>query len=414
VTEVDVSVADSSREIVAGTLYAHRRRGTESANFTYRADYVASPDAYAVDPGLPLRLGVQQTPVGTRLFGGFADSAPDRWGRTLIDRREAALAKEEGRTPRSLAEIDYLLGVRDDLRQGALRFRQPEGPYLADDATGVPLLTDLPTLLDLADRADRDTADLPDLQRLVRVAGSLGGARPKAHVLNADRRLGIAKFPSARSDAWNVMAWEKVVLDLARDAGITVPDSTLMQLAGRSVLVIDRFDRDPVGNRRGYASAMTMLQATDREQRSYLEIAEVIDTHSPRASDELEQLWRRIVLNVLVSNTDDHLRNHGFLHTRGDAWQLAPAFDLNPEPGFGAKYLSTAIDAADTSASLRLVLDVADYFRLSATRARDVAAEVARSVENWRQVASRHGLDDDACERMAGAFSVLDDVQGIV
>lgn len=187
--------------------------------------------------------GTHHSRVGQPLFGAITDCAPDRWGRTLVLRREAALARAEGRTARSLAESDFLLGVRDDLRQGALRFTADGRVFLADDTTGVPELTDLPALLDLSNRAERDTADLSDLQRLIRVGSSLGGARPKAHVRETDGRLAIAKFPSADHDTWNVMTWEKVALDLAAQAGIEVPRSRLLDLAGRSVLVVDRFDR---------------------------------------------------------------------------------------------------------------------------------------------------------------------------
>ena len=186
---------------------------------------------------------------------------------------------------------DLLLGVRDDLRQGALRFRLDEqGPFLATEESGVPALTDLPVLLDIAARAERDTASYEDLKRLVRAGSSLGGARPKAHVLDATGRVAIAKFPSDSSDTWNVMAWERVALDLARDAGVTVPDSRLIRIGDRNVLVVDRFDRRGTA-RIGYASAMTMLEASDGDQRSYLEIAEVIEQRSTAATAELRQLW---------------------------------------------------------------------------------------------------------------------------
>lgn len=268
--------------------------------------------------------GSLHTRVKRALFGALTDCAPDRWGRTLMARREAALAREEGRAARSLGEVDYLLGVRDDLRQGALRLSLGNGPFLADDITGVPALADLPALLNLAQRAENDTADLSDLQRLVRVGSSLGGARPKAHVRDSNGRIAIAKFPSASHDTWNVMAWEKVALDLASRAGIEVPTSRLLKLAGRNVLIVDRFDRTETGARIGYVSAMTKIEASDGEQRSYLEIAEVIERVSPQVTEELHQLWRRIVFSILISNTDDHLRNHGFL--------LPPSIPLTMKP----------------------------------------------------------------------------------
>jgi serine/threonine-protein kinase HipA len=200
------------------------------------------------------------------------------------------------------------------------------------------------------------------------------------------------------------MAWEKVALDLAAQAGVDVPSSKLLTLAGRSVLVLDRFDRTATGERIGYVSAMTMLEASDGDQRSYIEIAEVIENSSARATFELQQLWRRIVFNVLVSNTDDHLRNHGFLHVRGDVWRLAPAFDLNPNPASGPKLLSTTIDVADDTASVQLALDVADYFRLTEQDARTVLQDVAAAVGRWRQVAHQHGLSEQEMARMQPAF----------
>ncbi len=226
----------------------------------------------------------------------------------------------------------------------------------------------------------------------------------------ANGRIAIAKFPSTAHDTWNVMAWEKVAFDLAAAAGIDVPASHLVRLADRSVLVLDRFDRsaDVEGaapGRVGYVSAMTMLEATDGTKGSYLEIAEVIETRSTRVTQDLHQLWRRIVFSILVSNTDDHLRNHGFLHQHDDSWRLSPAFDLNPDPEPGPKYLSTAIDDADDTASLTLAVSVADYFRLTAPQAADVVEQVQAAIAWWPQVARRHGLTSAEIAEMAWAFT---------
>ena len=205
------------------------------------------------------------------------------------------------------------------------------------------------------------------------------------------------------------MRWEKVALELASQAGISVPKSTLLNLAGRSVLVVDRFDRTrdadggPAG-RIGYVSAMTMLQATDNEEGSYLEIAEAIETRSSHATADLRQLWRRIVFSILISNTDDHLRNHGFLHEDGDTWRLAPAFDINPNPDPGPKHLSTAIDLADDTASIPLALSVADYFRYGADEANDALAQVRTAVSHWARVARQHGLSSQEINTMSWAF----------
>lgn len=402
--DVEVYVAVGERNVLAGRMYPHHRRGVESASFVYNDRYLADPDAYALDPALPLVTGTLQTPVGRALFGAFGDSLPDRWGRTLIQRAERARAKAAAVAPRSMSEVDLLLGVRDDLRQGALRFRLDEqGPFLATEESGVPALTDLPVLLEIAARAERDTANYEDLKRLLRAGSSLGGARPKAHVLDAAGRVAIAKFPSASSDAWNVMAWEKVALDLARDAGVTVPDSQLIRIGDRNVLVVGRFDRRGTV-RIGYASAMTMLEASDGDQRSYLEIAAVIEERSTAAAAELRQLWRRIAFSILISNTDDHLRNHGFLHERGDSWMLSPAFDLNPNPHPGSKDLSTAVDYTDTRASVDTLIRVATYFRLDASDALEILAQVTRAVARWRIVAKSHGLLQRDLDAMEPAF----------
>jgi serine/threonine-protein kinase HipA len=403
-SEVAVYVTVGERNLLAGRLYPQRRRGVESASFSYDDRYLADSDSYALDPALPLVTGSLQTPVGRALFGAFTDSAPDRWGRTLIARTETARARLAGTAPRSLSEADVLLGVRDDLRQGALRFRlSDDGPYLAAEDSGIPVLTDLPTLLDIAGRVESDTANYGELNRLLRAGSSLGGARPKAHVMDSSGRVAIAKFPSTASDTWNVMAWEKVALDLARRAGISVPDSQLIGVGDRSVLIIDRFDRQGPA-RIGYASAMTMLEAGDGGQRSYLEIAEVIEERSTTVTTDLRQLWRRVCFSILISNTDDHLRNHGFLHERAESWALSPAFDLNPNPAAGPKELSTAIDFNDTHASIDTLMGVADYFRLNAQEAAEVLAQVASAVGHWRATAASHGLRRAEIEAMAPAF----------
>jgi serine/threonine-protein kinase HipA len=400
---VDVYVSVGRRDLFAGRLYPHHRRGVESASFIYNDGYLADPDAYALDPSLPLVTGSLQTPVGRALFGAFSDCAPDRWGRTLLARREAARAKDAGTAPGSLSEADVLLGVRDDLRQGALRFRLSEdGPYLAQDS-GVPVLTDLPALLDIAERVESGTADFGDLNRLFRAGSSLGGARPKAHVIDSDGRIAIAKFPSASSDTWNVMAWEKVSLDLARRAGIAVPDSRLIRIGDRTVLIVNRFDRQGT-DRIGYASAMTMLEASDGDQRSYLEIAQVIEERSPAVTDELRQLWQRICFTILISNTDDHLRNHGFLHERAESWRLSPAFDMNPNPAPGPKELSTAVDFNDFHASIDTLMGIAEYCRMDAREAVDVLAQVTSAVGHWRTTAISQGLPQAEIEKMEPAF----------
>ncbi len=402
--EVEVLVQIAGEDVLAGRLWSHRRRATESATFAYATSYLARRGAYELDPTLPLVAGTQQTASTRAIFGAFSDCAPDRWGRTLMHRTERERVRREGGAERNFGEIQYLLGVRDDLRQGALRFRDPEHrTYLADEQGGVPQLLDLPELLGAAERLERNEASAAELKVLLRGGSSLGGARPKAHVLDADAHLAIAKFPSPTKDAWDVIRWEGVALRLAEEAGITVSRRRLHTIAGRTVLIVDRFDRRGA-ERVGYVSAMTMLEATAGEPGSYLDIADVVERHSPSAGEDLRQLWRRIAFSILISNTDDHLRNHGFVRASTAGWSLSPAFDLNPNPEPGPKELSTAIDYTSTAARIDTLMDVAEHFRLNGERARAMLHDVVRATSRWRTAAGELGLDDAELEQMAPAF----------
>jgi serine/threonine-protein kinase HipA len=402
--EVQVWVQIRGEDVLAGRLWSHRRRGAESQTFSYDVDYIARRDAYELDPALQLVVGQQQTPAERRIFGAFSDAAPDRWGRRLITRTEKQRVKREGGAEKSFGETDYLLGVRDDLRQGALRFRAADSDvFLADEIEGIPYLLELPRLLRAADSLERDEASEDELRTLLRGGSSLGGARPKAHVLDADGRISIAKFPSPASDDWDVMRWESVTLQLARDSGIRVPDSALHLIDGQPVLVVRRFDR--VRDQRvGYVSAMTMLEFNDGDRGTYVEIADVIERFSPSATEDLRQLWRRAAFSVLVSNFDDHLRNHGFLRTTSAGWSLSPAFDLNPDPRPGPRLLSTSIDYGEDEARVDTLMSVADYFRLDGSAARTVLKEVGAATAKWRLLAREAGLRDVDLEQMEPAF----------
>lgn len=401
---VDVVLRVAGVEMLAGSLWLHRRRGTESQTFAYSGEYLGTAGAYELDPLLPLVERSQQTPANRAIFGAFSDAAPDRWGRRLIGRAERRRVKREGGTARSLGEADYLLGVRDDLRQGALRFREQDGgAFLAPPDSGVPSLLDLPRLLGAASRLERDEESEEELATLLRAGSSLGGARPKAHVLGDAGQIAIAKFPSPANDDWDVMRWEAIALTLARNAGIRVPAHRLHLIDGRSVLVVDRFDRNGAA-RIGYVSALTMLERADGEEGSYLEIADVIARHSPSAGGDLRELWRRMAFSVLVSNFDDHLRNHGFLRTTTAGWSLSPAFDLNPDPRPAERHLSTAIDYDDTEARVDLLLEVAPEFRLKPSQALEALRVVSAAVGRWREVAAEFGAGGDDIALMARAF----------
>jgi serine/threonine-protein kinase HipA len=402
--EIEVVVQIAGEDVSAGRAWRHSGRRGESATFAYDAAYLVRSDAYELDPALPLEAGQRQTPVGRRIFGAFSDCAPDRWGRRLIKRNEKQRAKREGVAEQSFGEFDYLLGVRDDMRQGALRFRRRgETVYLAPEEEGVPPLVALPTLLNAADQMERDEADMEQLRLLLRGGSSLGGARPKAHVLDPEGRPAIAKFPSP-NDEWEVIRWESVALTLAAAAGVVVPSFQLHLVDEKPVLVVDRFDRR--GEKRiGYVSAMTMLEADDGEEgAAYLDIVEVIEQRSPAVERDLEQLWRRIAFNVLISNVDDHLRNHGFLRTSTAGWALAPAFDLNPDPEPGPKQLSTAIDYGAPEASVEKLLAVAEYFGLDDKAATRILSEVLAGTKDWETKAGAAGLGRAAISAMAPAF----------
>jgi serine/threonine-protein kinase HipA len=278
-----------------------------------------------------------------------------------------------------------------------------EDTYLAATDHGVPQLLNLPRLLNAAEELERDQPTAEDLRLLLEGASSLGGARPKAHVLDPAGRLSIAKFPSPTADRWDVIRWEHVALTLAQQAEITVPPHALHVIAERPVLVVRRFDRES-SRRVGYVSAMTMLGARDGEQGSYLEIAETIEERSPHAAADLHELWRRIVFSVLISNTDDHLRNHGFLRTSTAGWSLSPAFDLNPNPEGQSKRLSTAIDEDSTLASLETALKVAELFGLTEMDGQQIVSEVAGATDDWREAAAAAGLGKAEIERMEPAF----------
>lgn len=394
-----------------GRLWTRSRNGQESATFEYDRRWLAHPHAFSLEPALLLGPGPYHTGPDRPLFGALGDSAPDRWGRLLMRRAERRRALQEKRTPRTLGETDFLLMVDDETRMGALRFADSEdGPFLAPAVKGaarIPPLVELPKLLAASERAgaDKDTAE--DIRLLLAPGSSLGGARPKAVVADRDGSLAIAKFPQ-KTDEVNAVLWEAVALDLAAKAGIPVPEWRLETAARRTVLLSRRFDR--MGPKRiPFLSAMSMLGARDHEPRSYMEIADALRRHGAEPKADMRQLWRRIVFNVMISNTDDHLRNHAFLYEGNRGWRLSPAYDLNPvPPEFKPRVLSTLIDLHDGTASLELAYSVAAYFQTLPAEARATAAAVSRAVSRWRATAKRYGATAREIDRMAPAFEHAD------
>jgi serine/threonine-protein kinase HipA len=395
---------------VMGTMAVTRARGHDVVAFDYDGAWLASAAARVLDPALRLHAGPQYPGQALPSFGVFLDSSPDRWGRTLLDRREAWRARQAGRAPVALRELDYLLGVHDRHRLGALRFRIGDGPFLDDDdALASPPWTSLRELEAASLALERDGAeDDPAYGRwlglLIAPGRSLGGARPKASVLDPEGQLWIAKFPSA-DDAHDTGGWESVVHTLAGRAGVVVPEARRQRFGSRHHTFLSRrFDRTAAGRRRHFASAMTLLQRRDGEVASYLELADVVITQGARAPADLEQLWRRIVFNMCVSNVDDHLRNHGFL-LEPKGWALAPAYDINPVPtGDG---LTLNVSETDNAQVLALAREVAPQLRVPVRRARAIEEEVVAAVSTWREVAAAVGVPRAKQDAMAPAFRLV-------
>lgn len=397
-----------------GRLFATPSRGKEIFSFEYDRAWLEGPHCGQLDPMLGLYSGSQYPSARRANFGVFLDSCPDRWGRVLMRRREAHLARTGGREERRLCESDYLLGVHDGHRMGALRFRT-DGPFLDDnDELAAPPWTSLRELEHASLQLERDGAeDDPDCGRwlgmLIAPGGSLGGARPKASVLDECGGAWIAKFPSRR-DTHDMGAWEGVVHEMAGQAGIVTPDGQVRRFgSAHHTFLSRRFDRTDRGGRLHSASAMTLLERSDGDDAtegvSYLELADFLIRLGANTTADLEQLWRRIAFFVCVSNTDDHLRNHGFM-LAPDGWTLGPAYDMNPDPhGDGLKL---NISESDNAQDLELLLEVGPFLRVKPSRSRVILEEVVSAVRNWRDVATARGLTKPEQDLMRRAFRVAE------
>lgn len=391
------------QDILVGYLWSHIKGRNETSSFQYAESWLTNPKRFTIDPSLYLTSGTQYS--NNPLFGVFTDCAPDRWGRVLMQRFEQALAKEEKRSPKTLNEIDYMMLVNDDARQGALRFKDnPDGEFLFPaDIKPIPPLIKLPELLSASEKITDNKETTNDLKILLAPGSSLGGARPKASVIDNEGNLCIAKFPK-KDDTGNVVLWEAVALTLAKDAGINTPDWIVKEISGKHVLIIKRFDR--INNKRiPFVSAMTMLSATDGDKNySYQDIADIIRQNSSAPKDDMEELWKRIVFSVLISNTDDHLRNHGFIRADNNGWRLSPIYDINPSID-NIGILSTMIAQGDFSATLENALSVAEYFEISPEKANKIIKQMQTNIAQWKQVAKRIGLSQAEINKMEIAFS---------
>jgi serine/threonine-protein kinase HipA len=400
-----------------GILTSDLLRGKEIFSFEYDQDWLESGFAHTLDPDLQFFKGPQYLSSEEKFnFGLFLDSSPDRWGRVLMQRREAAEARLQDRRPNKLFETDYLLGVYDGHRMGGLRFKlDSDGAYLSDnEQQASPPWTTIRELEQISLRLEEEDAiDNPDylqwLNMLVNPGSSLGGARPKASVLDPDNNLWIAKFPS-NNDQSDIGAWEMVTYELATAAGINMVECQAKKFSSKHhTFLTKRFDRTNDGKRIHFTSAMTQLGYTDgadaAEGVSYLELVDFISNNGSNIEEDLHELWRRIVFSICVSNTDDHLRNHGFLLS-DNGWQLSPAYDINPiENGTGLKL---NISEDDNALDLDLAMEVNEYFRLDEAKALKTIKEVTNVVKNWRQVATKYGISKSNQELKATAFSIAE------
>lgn len=393
-----------------GVLYVDTLRGIEHYSFEYDQDWLKqSKFSFCLDPDISMFSGRQYTEKN--IFGMFADASPDRWGRILMKRREAIKARSENRKPNKMYDSDFLLGVYDQTRVGALRFKDDvNGPFLSDDKeTAAPPWATLRSLEEASRQFEKDDNYLNDkwLKQLLKPGSSLGGARPKATVEDEQGDLWIAKFPS-KNDEYDVGAWEKVVHDLAKLCGLNVPESKVEKFSkDGSTFLVKRFDRD--GEKRiHFASAMTMLGKNDGassdDGSSYIDIVDFIRAYGSSPKDDLIELFKRIIFSMAVSNTDDHLRNHGFiLNDKG--WRLSPLYDVNPVP-YG-DVLSLNIDSYDNSISIDLAISLACYYDINEFDAEVYADEILTMVKNnWEQLAKKYGINRDQIEEMRPAFSV--------
>ena len=411
--DVYLNWQNTDKPTIMGTLFSDRLKGKEIFSFKYNDNWLKNGPTLLLDPNLQLFSGLHYQVEDHNNFGIFLDSSPDRWGRILMQRREAAIARIEKREAKKLFETDYLLGVYDGHRMGALQFKIGDGPFLNNNRDmATPPWTSLNELEQISLRLeDGDVIDNPDylkwLSMLIAPGASLGGARPKASIIDKKGDLWIAKFPST-NDQSDIGAWEMTAYELALMSGINMSESMLRKFSSNNhTFLTKRFDRGANGKRIHFASAMTMLGYTDGQDyndgASYLELAEFIQNNGANVNKDLEELWRRIVFSICISNTDDHLRNHGFILSE-KGWLLSPAYDINPiETGVGLKL---NISDEDNALDLNLALEVSEYFRLSDKKANEIISQITKAVSNWRKIATKHGISRVEQELKSPAFNI--------
>ncbi len=400
--EVHINLPSGTHRV--GTLYRLPSRDRETVSFEYYEGWLGHKERFALEPALAVGKGRFYPDQGRAMFGAIGDSAPDTWGRQLMRQRERRHSEAEGRPVRTLHETDFLLGVTDISRLGALRLRrESEEAFQAPSEAGVPGLVMLGRLLESTNRIERGEETDEDLQMIFAPGSSLGGARPKASVKANQGRLAIAKFPK-ENDEYSIEAWEHIALTLADEAGIQCPDHDLVPVDNRSVLLSWRFDREE-DRRVPFLSALSMLQLKDGDRSSYPEIMDELVRIGAGVKSDAAELFRRMAFNILISNVDDHLRNHGFLFRGREGWTLSPAYDLNPTPqDLKARVLTTSISPDDGTCSVGLAIEQAGYFGLKADQAAKIVGEVGEAVSHWRAVAASVGQTKAQIDRMQSAF----------
>ncbi len=410
---IAIALGDSGRSLA--TLHHDVQGAREHAAFEYGAEWLAAEDRFAVEPGLPLLAGPQfhhRGRHGSVFQGAVADTEPDGWARRVILRDHARRrqdARRAGEVPDAgaLNELDFLLAVDDVSRVGALRFRDEHGVFQRaadEDRRTAPPLIELGMLLSASRAMETNSETAADLRFLRGRGTSLGGLRPKCSIVDVDGRLSIGKFPSVADDR-AVTKGEVLALRLATAAGIDAAQSRLAQSEGVAVAVIRRFDRPDGGGRLMYASAATMLGVeADAGEHAYTEIVDALRAHGASPQADTEELWRRIAFSILITNVDDHLRNHGFLHVDRGQWRLAPAFDVNPFPERVRELKTWVSEDAGPEATIEALMSVLPYFRIAAPRAREILLEVEKAVSQWRTVGLSLGMSPSELDQFADAF----------
>lgn len=411
---IQVFLGDEAR--LVGTLHYDVRGARESAAFVYADEWLAANDKFALEPGLPLVAGPQyhkKVAQGSIFHAAFADTEPDGWGRRVIQRDHAKRRQAERKAGKAtettpLNSMDYLLAVDDVSRVGAVRFRDEGGVFCRASEPGrrtTPPFVDLSRLISASRAVEKEQETEADLAYLRGRGTSLGGLRPKCTIVDEKGRLAIGKFPSVQ-DARAVTKGEVLAMQLAKAAGINVADARLVDSDGVPVTVVRRFDRTPAGQRMMYVSAATLMgvEATDPAEHSYAEIVDTLRQHGAAVQEDIVELWRRMAFSILISNFDDHLHNHGFLHAEHGLWRLSPAFDLNPFPDRVRELKTWISPETGPEATIAALMSVISYFRISSERARSILRKVERVVSGWHQHGRDLGMTNKELEAFEDAF----------